>query len=537
MLADWERVAGLPDKCAGTLESTVQGRRNALLAKLTATGGQSKAYFIAIAAALGYEITIEEFRPFRAGRSTAGDVLTNGDWMFTWRVRAPEVTVIPFRAGRSAAGEQLRAWGNDTLECKIRQRSPAHTVVLFAYANSSLDLLFTSATYLLKQQSVPFNSLINFTRASTGTYFDAAGVLQTAAADAPRFEFDASGAPLGLLFEQQRTNSYLFNQDLNNAYWGKAAGSMSAAGVVGGMPIFRFTPDTSNVGHLVSRALSMPAGSTVNLSWVAKADGYKRLSVRVAPGGTLVGRVVFDVQDGFIAQNNAGITADIRPVGNGLFRFSVTFPLGAGVNGASANLEVANDINGLTFAGDGVSSVLLSCPQAENDSMSSIIKTEGSAVTRAADLAFVPTGDWLQAGEGTLFAEVAHDVPTIESATAVLGTTSTVGRATLWLLPSARASSHVVTDGGATVFLSTLGPTLSNGQVIKQALAYAKNQFQFSADGVVSPLDAAGDLPTINRLVLGARGVSAQHMQGYIRRIRYYPRRLSESELVALTSS
>ncbi|MFK0090932.1 YmfQ family protein [Pseudomonas sp. NPDC090755] len=135
LLADWERVAGLPDKCAGTLETTVQGRRNALLAKLTATGGQSKAYFIALAAALGYQITIEEFRPFRAGMSAAGDALTNGDWIFTWRVRAPEVTVIPFRAGRSSAGEQLRAWGNDTLECKIRKLAPAHTVVLFAYEN------------------------------------------------------------------------------------------------------------------------------------------------------------------------------------------------------------------------------------------------------------------------------------------------------------------------------------------------------------------------------------------------------------------
>ncbi|MFK0090636.1 YmfQ family protein [Pseudomonas sp. NPDC090755] len=135
LLADWERVAGLPDKCAGTLETTVQGRRNALLAKLTATGGQSKAYFIALAATLGYTITIEEFRPFRAGLAVAGGALTNGGWMFTWRVRAPEVTVIPFRAGRSSAGEQLRAWGNDTLECKIRKLAPAHTVVLFSYEN------------------------------------------------------------------------------------------------------------------------------------------------------------------------------------------------------------------------------------------------------------------------------------------------------------------------------------------------------------------------------------------------------------------
>ena len=133
MLTDWERVAGLPDKCSGSLETTQQGRRQVLLAKLTSTGGQSVAYFIEVAAALGYTVTITEFRPFRAGMSEAGDAITNGDWIYAWQVNAPEVTVIPFRAGRSTAGEPLRAWGNDTLECKINQLKPAHTIALFAY--------------------------------------------------------------------------------------------------------------------------------------------------------------------------------------------------------------------------------------------------------------------------------------------------------------------------------------------------------------------------------------------------------------------
>jgi len=133
LLSDWERVAGLPDKCSGVLEETIQGRKNALIAKLTSTGGQSPAYFIDLAAALGYTVTIEEFRPFRAGRSRAGDALTNGPWAFTWLIRAPETTAITFRAGASAAGERLRTWGNDTLECKINQLKPAHTIALFAY--------------------------------------------------------------------------------------------------------------------------------------------------------------------------------------------------------------------------------------------------------------------------------------------------------------------------------------------------------------------------------------------------------------------
>lgn len=133
MLTDWERVAGLPDKCSGVLEETLQGRKSALLTKLTSTGGQSAEYFIELAASLGYTVTIEVFRPFRAGISVAGDALTNGPWAFTWLIRAPEVSVTEFRAGLSVAGERLRTWGNDTLECKINQLKPAHTIALFAY--------------------------------------------------------------------------------------------------------------------------------------------------------------------------------------------------------------------------------------------------------------------------------------------------------------------------------------------------------------------------------------------------------------------
>lgn len=134
LLADWERVASLPDSCVaayGITQTTAQ-RRNALVAKLTTIGGQSAAYYIALAASLGYAITVTEFDPFTAG-SAAGDDLTNGDWAYAWQVNAAQETIIDFTAGESSAGDPLRAWGNELLECVIRRLRPAHTHVLFAY--------------------------------------------------------------------------------------------------------------------------------------------------------------------------------------------------------------------------------------------------------------------------------------------------------------------------------------------------------------------------------------------------------------------
>ncbi|WVR18345.1 hypothetical protein y223_00065 [Bordetella phage PY223] len=132
MLSDWERAAGLPDPCVPSGQ-TLQERRNALLSRLAGTGGQSRAFFIELAAYLGFTITITEFRPFRAGISHAGDALYNDDWRHAWRINAPETTIIEFRAGLSAAGEPLRKWGNELLECVLNRIKPAHTVLLFGY--------------------------------------------------------------------------------------------------------------------------------------------------------------------------------------------------------------------------------------------------------------------------------------------------------------------------------------------------------------------------------------------------------------------
>lgn len=133
MIGDWERVTALPDKCSAAYVTTLQERRAAVVARLTARGGQSRAFYTALAASLGYAITITEFGPFRVGRNACGEALCGQQWDFVWRVNAPTTTVRPFRTGASACGEPLRKWGNEMLECAIRRVKPAHTMVQFGY--------------------------------------------------------------------------------------------------------------------------------------------------------------------------------------------------------------------------------------------------------------------------------------------------------------------------------------------------------------------------------------------------------------------
>ena len=131
LLADWKRVAGLPDSCVTAAQSTAQ-RRAALHAKLTTLGGQSTAYFIALAASLGYTVTITEFEQ----HTVVDDVehpLYSHPWQFAWQINAPQDTVGTLSVTDTVA-DPLAWWGNELLECVIRRIKPAHTHVLFAYS-------------------------------------------------------------------------------------------------------------------------------------------------------------------------------------------------------------------------------------------------------------------------------------------------------------------------------------------------------------------------------------------------------------------
>jgi uncharacterized protein YmfQ (DUF2313 family) len=133
LLPEWEASLGLPDPCIGPLP-TLQQRTAAVCAKFSARGGQSREYFTRLAASTGLQIEIQEFRPFEASISRAGDPLYDEAWAFAWRIVVQaQPVVIYFRASGSTAGEPLATWGDKTLECLMQRYAPANTILIFAY--------------------------------------------------------------------------------------------------------------------------------------------------------------------------------------------------------------------------------------------------------------------------------------------------------------------------------------------------------------------------------------------------------------------
>lgn len=135
LLTDWERVCGLPEPCSAALATTIQERHAAVVAKLTAQGGASKAYFTTMALAMGYAIEIDEFRPFVTGLNRCGDRLNGGHAVrHQWRVRVIGPRYTAFRAGASQCGDLLgKVARAQDLECQFMRLKPAHTHLTMSY--------------------------------------------------------------------------------------------------------------------------------------------------------------------------------------------------------------------------------------------------------------------------------------------------------------------------------------------------------------------------------------------------------------------
>ena len=90
-------------------------------------------------------------------------------------------------------------------------------------------------------------------------------------------------------------------------------------------------------------------------------------------------------------------------------------------------------------------------------------------------------------------------------------------------------------SGGVNAGRLDAGGAYSNATV-KAAAAYAALDRAISVNGNAAVTSAVGALPvSVTRLELG-NAFLANALNGYLRRITYYPRRLSNAELQAITT-
>jgi hypothetical protein len=366
---------------------------------------------------------------------------------------------------------------------------------------------------------------ITFTRATTATFTGSNGLIQTAAIDAPRFDYNPTTlAPLGLLIEEQRTNSLLYSTDFSTG-WNKGAlatwtqnaaiapdGTMTALGVDGITGTARITVGN---GALYTVGSSITGGSAVTVSVYvrAKTGTESNVCLRISETG---------------GNNTVGPG---NTIGTAWQRISLTVTTAAGATAAAFTLGTTT----------GTANIFIWGAQQEVGAFAtSYIPTVASQVTRSSDVA-VMTGtnfsDWYNATEGTLYAEGSW-VGLLTSRQAVIINNS-ASQSTNFISIQTNPSTATTGRGGVTVggtaqATMNISNAYTAGVLFKAANAYQQDNFAFTVDGSTPATDTSGTLPIVNQMQLGA--ISATTANIWLRRIAYYPRRLANSELVALTS-
>jgi len=395
---------------------------------------------------------------------------------------------------------------------------------------------FPPATFALNFLTGALDSGVTFTRGTTATFVGSNGFIQTAAINAPRFDYDpVTLAAKGLLIEEQRTNLLLRSAAFDNASWSKSGSTVTANATTSpdGTADADKLVETATTGqHRASQAVTVTSGVAYTYSIYAKAAERTSIWVRIIGAATFAGCIV-DLTNGAITGTTGTSTA--TNVGNGWYRITVS-----GTSDSTTATVYANLIDGAganTYTGDGTSGLFVWGAQVEAGAFAtSYIPTVTSQVTRSADVATM-TGtnfsSWYNQSEGTFVASFQNVVDPAAGGKAVFSTNDGTNNNRVTLLTTtAAAEGRIVVGGVAT---NPVSRGFTGGSVAKSGIAFAAGSGAQYTNGVLNSAVTPSAAPTVNRLEIGAN-LTSSFLNGHIRQIAYYNTRLPNDTLVSLTA-
>lgn len=372
-------------------------------------------------------------------------------------------------------------------------------------------------------------------------------VLQTAASGAARFDHNpVTGESLGLLIEEQRTNLLTYSSDYSQAAWASATVTLAPNVIV--------APDGALSGSLITylsagaRIVQTAAVAATSCTFsvylkARAADSGSRLLIYNSTTSTLLGQVNISALAtgalGVIAGSGTP-SATVTAVGNGWYRYTVTVTSGI-ISGNSVAVYVYTDSGGGSTSG---TAVYVWGAQLEAGSFpTSYIPTTSEQVTRAADAASM-TGtnfsSWYRQDEGTLFGDAVDPVlPAVSRAIVEVNDGTDANRFNIQSKSQDGNTVGFVGVSKSSIVINLQAAGLEDGRV-KAAFALGpilSGGAIGCADGNLAPsiVDPIIPMP-LSSLRIGATSIGAAVWNGTIKKIAYYPKRLSDTELQALTA-
>jgi hypothetical protein len=359
---------------------------------------------------------------------------------------------------------------------------------------------------------------ITFTRSSGGSYVGADGLIKYAGVNEARFDHDpVTGESLGLLVEESRTN-LLLNSNTDVEFSNASNPNLWSSG--------QLAPD----GSLTAKICTTNNRSFVQYSSISVNNVISTFSIYLKTVSSSLTRTLQlknFASDIIVTTKTITITSNWQ-------KFDIT--------GQVSTNGVRIEIFG------GILDIFAWGAQLEQGAFpTSYIPTQASTRTRAADNASI-TGknfsDFFNFNEGTSFVSFKFGPTTLNSRTFLRFLSGTTG--TIWQRSNDAGTLHALTfspDPGPSINLGIpnteqfTSPYLDGNSIFSYKfgdIAYSTSgQVQYTNNYTFLPLN---DLqrPT-DRLFIGRRGSESGHLNGTIKRLTYFPKRLPNAQLQALT--
>jgi hypothetical protein len=382
---------------------------------------------------------------------------------------------------------------------------------------------------------------------TVGEYIPTAATINSA----PRFDHNpTTGESLGLLVEEARTNLIIGSELFTGGGW-TSPGSSSIASTTA-----TTAPDSSNnaikfientaasqfhyINYLITKAAS---AIQYTFSLYLKAAG-REVAFSIANGSTGA-TARFNLATGTItgpaASYGVGFTAQgatITPTGNGWYRCTLTITTdsttGLAVQFSLYNTALATNV----YTGDGVSGTYAWGAQLEAGAFpTSYIPTTTATVTRAADVASITGSNFTSfynQTEGTVFGQFLRTSSTNTQQGRVFSFNdgSNTNALEIYQTGGSNPSAQITATTGQALWTPS-GFTV--GTSIKEILGYKLNNSNASFNGSAETLDTVCNIPTVTQARIGDRQDGARTLNGTIQRLTYWPTRLADTTLQAIS--
>jgi hypothetical protein len=435
--------------------------------------------------------------------------------------------------------------------------------------SADLDVPVVSPTLNIDfANSQSLDPRITFTRGSIGTFVNKNGLIETAPANQPRFDYDPiSGECRGLLIEESRSN-YFHGTQLGNG------GSVSDGTATGadGVTAKKFVPTLGNavfpsIYNFTTYSFTAASGGTVDVSFsgyfTAVGNGLyvPDIVIQFDTDGTsnyIFAELLPDLTNGNIVSKSlsgaSGFSELIAPqitlMPFGMYKvvWSIRYTQGATIrNRASFYIQCRrkNSPTGATgtYYADGINGFQFSCLQYEIGAFpTSYIPTTTSSVTRSADVASI-TGTNFTSWFGSptdlsvFFSGVAPYASNNGAYYWQLTNTAITERILFRYagLPQVIPYYNSTSIGGVFGNASQVRDIKSVAMIDNKSVAIAIN------DGNIKYQFARLNIPripttsTFSTLNIGSSHNGFNYLNGTIRKLSYYPKRILDNQAVYLT--